>query len=151
LKWTRQCCLKHEQNRQLLIEFEIAPLMTKQFSCGSPLVVRQVCAVMRSLIMDDDIRVPFGKAHDHARLIASECGALKSITSLLHGNICLFQTVIFLTHCSLLLIRLQGRSGDRETAFKNVGCLGCTRGVLQRSRGGWRPDRAPGNDAHLSR
>jgi armadillo repeat-containing protein 6 len=93
--------------------------MTKQFECGSPLVVRQVCAVMRSLIMDDDIRVPFGKAHDHARLIASECGALKSITSLLHSNSLIIQ------YCSIFKTSfLSDCKEDLETANELLKTLG---------------------------
>lgn len=29
-------------------------------------------AVCRALVLDDDVRVEFGKAHEHARIIASE-------------------------------------------------------------------------------
>ncbi|XP_059478671.1 armadillo repeat-containing protein 6 homolog [Neocloeon triangulifer] len=86
LKWARQCCLRHEQNRQLLFEFEIAPLLTEELTSCSSIVARHICAVLRSLILDDDIRVPFGKAHEHARIIASDFNALKSISQLLHTH-----------------------------------------------------------------
>lgn len=37
--------------------------------------------MFRYLILDDDIRIEFGKAHDHARIIAAE--VLVEITTLL--------------------------------------------------------------------
>lgn len=40
-----------------------------------------MCTVFRYLVLDDDIRVDFGKAHDHARMIAAE--VLVEITTLL--------------------------------------------------------------------
>lgn len=40
-----------------------------------------MCTVFRYLILDDDIRVEFGKAHEHARSIAAE--VLVEITTLL--------------------------------------------------------------------
>lgn len=44
-------------------------------------VVKNVCALFRYLILDDDIRVEFGKAHEHARTLAVE--TLTDITKLL--------------------------------------------------------------------
>lgn len=35
-------------------------------------VQREVMSVMRALVLDDDVRVEFGRAHDNARIIASE-------------------------------------------------------------------------------
>lgn len=61
-------------NRQLIINEDILishlkPLLAR----NETNIVRNVCACFRFLILDDDIRVEFGKAHEHARLIASEC------------------------------------------------------------------------------
>lgn len=36
-------------------------------------VIQQLCTVFRYLILDDDIRIEFGKAHEHAKLIATDC------------------------------------------------------------------------------
>jgi hypothetical protein len=36
-----------------------------------------------ALVQDDDIRVPFGKAHDHCREIVENHGALKLLTGAL--------------------------------------------------------------------
>lgn len=35
-------------------------------------VIRGLCTVVRFLILDDDVRVEFGKAHDHAKALATE-------------------------------------------------------------------------------
>lgn len=42
-------------------------------------------AVFRHLILDDDIRVEFSKAHDHARAIAAD--VLTELTELLTGKL----------------------------------------------------------------
>lgn len=47
---------------------------------GSALL-RDVLGVLRALILDDDVRVEYGRAHEHARTIASD--TLCSIVSLL--------------------------------------------------------------------
>lgn len=36
-------------------------------------IIKNVCVCFRYLILDDDIRVEFGKAHEHARMIAHAC------------------------------------------------------------------------------
>lgn len=64
----------HEMNRQLILNEDILvkhlkPLLQSE----EKEIVRHICTCFRFLILDDDIRVEFGKAHDHARLIAQEC------------------------------------------------------------------------------
>lgn len=46
-------------------------------------VLKETCAVFRHLILDDDVRVEFSKAHDHARAIAVD--VLAELTELLPG------------------------------------------------------------------
>lgn len=75
LKWTQKACLLHEMNRQLIVNEDILvrhlkPLMTHR---SEPEIIRNICTCFRFLILDDDIRCEFGKAHDHARMIAQEC------------------------------------------------------------------------------
>lgn len=74
LKWIQKACLMHERNRQLIMNEDILvkhlkPLLERDETT----VVRHVCTCFRFFILDDDIRVEFGKAHDHARTIAQEC------------------------------------------------------------------------------
>ncbi|CAG2069424.1 unnamed protein product, partial [Timema podura] len=74
LGWARECCLKHEKNRQDLIKHGVVAqlkVLLEQDDVLSP-VVRSVCALMRALVLDDDIRVVFGLAHEHARKLAEE-------------------------------------------------------------------------------
>lgn len=50
-------------------------------------IVRETCTMLRYLILDDDIRVEFGKAHEHARTISSEI--LEDLTKLLTSKLTL--------------------------------------------------------------
>lgn len=82
LKWIQKACLLHELNRQLIVNEEILvthlkPLMQRK----EMTIIKNLCASFRYLILDDDIRVEFGKAHEHARLIATEC--LAELTQLM--------------------------------------------------------------------
>lgn len=40
-------------------------------------IVREACQLYKTLTLDDDPRVPFGKAHDHAKMIVTEAEALE--------------------------------------------------------------------------
>nr|CAD7409337.1 unnamed protein product [Timema cristinae] len=74
LGWARECCFKHENNRQNLVKHGIVArlkVLLEHDDVLSP-VVRSVCALMRALVLDDDIRVVFGLAHEHARKLAEE-------------------------------------------------------------------------------
>lgn len=82
LRWLQKACILHEMNRQAIMD---DGRTVKQFKIliehNDPEVVKQVCATFRFLILDDDIRVEFGKAHEHARTLANEM--LPDITKLL--------------------------------------------------------------------
>lgn len=61
-------------NRQLVVNEDLLMKHLKPLLARSETeIVRQVCTCFRFLILDDDIRCEFGKAHDHARMIAQEC------------------------------------------------------------------------------
>ncbi|XP_030396230.1 armadillo repeat-containing protein 6 isoform X1 [Gopherus evgoodei] len=79
IRCIRHACLKHEQNRQELVKGGILPLLTgaivRHGSCAG--VVREASSALRVMTFDDDIRVPFGHAHDHAKMIVSENNGLK--------------------------------------------------------------------------
>uniref|UniRef100_A0A8C8RU37 Armadillo repeat containing 6 n=1 Tax=Pelusios castaneus TaxID=367368 RepID=A0A8C8RU37_9SAUR len=79
IRCVRQACLKHEQNRQDLVKGGVLPLLTgsivRHGDCAG--VVREACSALRIMTFDDDIRVPFGNAHDHAKMIVSENNGLK--------------------------------------------------------------------------
>lgn len=83
LRWIRECCIKHEFNRQNIFNADIftklKKILMREDASGSEL--RDACAVVRSLVLDDDIRHEFGKAHEHATVIAR--GALNILTGLM--------------------------------------------------------------------
>ncbi|XP_036410639.1 armadillo repeat-containing protein 6 [Megalops cyprinoides] len=77
----RHCCLKHEQNRQDLVKAGVLPLLTRSITrhSGHPELVKEACAALRVMTFDDDVRVPFGHAHEHAKMIVLEHNGLKVI------------------------------------------------------------------------
>ncbi|XP_006186310.2 armadillo repeat-containing protein 6 isoform X1 [Camelus ferus] len=79
IRCVRHACLKHEQNRQSLVKAGVLPLLTGAITQHSHCadVVREACWALRVMTFDDDIRVPFGHAHDHAKMIVKENGGLK--------------------------------------------------------------------------
>lgn len=81
LKFIEKACYMHEINRQNIMNADILSFLKPLLKSDDANVVRQTCAVLRYLIMDDDIRVEFGKAHEHARTIATE--SLSDLTKLL--------------------------------------------------------------------
>lgn len=83
LHWIRECCIKHEINRQNIFNADIFDKLKKilvRDTVSGP-ELRDACAVIRALVLDDDIRHEYGKAHEHANLIAKS--ALNVITSLI--------------------------------------------------------------------
>ncbi|XP_060822387.1 armadillo repeat-containing protein 6 homolog [Bombus pascuorum] len=83
LRWIRECCIKHELNRQGIFNADIfnklKKILIRDDTSGPEL--RDACAVIRALVLDDDIRHEYGKAHEHASVIAK--GALNVLTGLL--------------------------------------------------------------------
>lgn len=82
LKLFQKTCILHEFNRQSIMNdqefFDELKLLIKR---DENEIVRETCTMLRYLILDDDIRVEFGKAHEHARTISSEI--LEDLTKLL--------------------------------------------------------------------
>lgn len=73
-QWCMQCCVKHEDNRQSLVSLGAlgALVSVLQAHRTSSRVVRGVCKALRAFTLDDDVRQAFGKAHEHARLLAED-------------------------------------------------------------------------------
>ncbi|XP_069673045.1 armadillo repeat-containing protein 6 homolog [Periplaneta americana] len=83
LDWTKTCCIKHEQNRQNIFQMKILPRLKVLLDKDAPpLIVRGVCGVARALVLEDDIRVQYGKSHEHTRALAMEM--LCTLTDLLN-------------------------------------------------------------------
>lgn len=70
-------------NRQEIFNAEVLPklkrIVEREDVSGSEL--RDACSIMRGLVLDDDLRHEFGKAHEHATQIARE--TLETLTKLL--------------------------------------------------------------------
>ncbi|XP_014209570.1 armadillo repeat-containing protein 6 homolog [Copidosoma floridanum] len=83
LKWIRECCIKHELNRQKIFKAGILDDLKSILAerDASIAVVKEVCVVLRALTLDDDLRHDFGKAHEHATAIARQ--TLQTLTALL--------------------------------------------------------------------
>ncbi|XP_026633522.1 armadillo repeat-containing protein 6 isoform X2 [Microtus ochrogaster] len=79
IRCVRHACLKHEQNRQSLVKAGVLPLLTAAITQHGQHadVVREACWALRVMTFDDDIRVPFGHAHEHAKMIVQENRGLK--------------------------------------------------------------------------
>uniref|UniRef100_A0A8D8HL46 Armadillo repeat-containing protein 6 homolog n=1 Tax=Culex pipiens TaxID=7175 RepID=A0A8D8HL46_CULPI len=82
LRWLQKACILHEMNRQTIMDDgRVVKQFKRLIENSDSEVVKQACALFRFLILDDDIRVEFGKAHEHARTMANEM--LPDITKLL--------------------------------------------------------------------
>ncbi|XP_073909729.1 armadillo repeat-containing protein 6 isoform X3 [Castor canadensis] len=79
LRCVRHACLKHEKNRQGLVKAGVLPLLTGAIARHGHHadVVREACGALRIMTFDDDIRVPFGQAHNHTKMIVQENEGLK--------------------------------------------------------------------------
>lgn len=87
IRCVRHACLKHEQNRQALVKAGALPLLTGAIARHGRHtdVVREACGALRIMTFDDDIRVPFGHAHDHAKMIVQENQGLKVLIDAAKG------------------------------------------------------------------
>lgn len=87
LRWIRECCIKHELNRQKIFNANIFDKLKKILvrEDVSVLEIKDACSVIRALVLDDDIRHEYGKAHEHATFIAK--GALDILTGLLSSRL----------------------------------------------------------------
>eukprot|EP01147_Barroeca_monosierra_P005375 gene5375-7125_t len=77
----RHACIKHETNRQTFVAQGVIELLLHciEYHAENPATVLEAARCLRTLVFDDDIRVAFGKAHEHAKLMVQEHNALKRI------------------------------------------------------------------------
>lgn len=72
LQWLQKCCIMHEMNRQNIINADIIQYLKPFVAKEKKKALKEMLAVCRYLVLDDDIRVEFGCAHEHARQLAAE-------------------------------------------------------------------------------
>ena len=92
VKLIRLTCVMHEMNRQSYVKSDLIPQLITALETHrlNVQVVKEVCHALRVLTLDDDIRVPFGMAHQHAMAIVTHANALHKILNICAGNtICL--------------------------------------------------------------
>ncbi|XP_028030623.1 armadillo repeat-containing protein 6 homolog [Bombyx mandarina] len=82
LKWASTCCIKHEMNRQRLFAKNITENLKLLIKvAGNEKLLSETLQLIRKLTLDDDVRVEFGKAHDHAKELGAQM--LEPLTNLL--------------------------------------------------------------------
>eukprot|EP00094_Tigriopus_californicus_P011390 TCALIF_10995-PA protein Name:"Similar to Armc6 Armadillo repeat-containing protein 6 (Mus musculus)" AED:0.06 eAED:0.06 QI:0/0.8/0.66/0.83/0.6/0.66/6/268/445 len=79
---TLNCCVRHEGNRQNFIRNGLLIHLNRLYDTY-PIEVVQI---WQALVQDDDVRVPFGQAHEHAREIVEEHSALTKLTQTIGQN-----------------------------------------------------------------
>lgn len=84
----RHCCLKHEQNRQDLVKGGVLALLTSAITQHSECaeLVKEASVALRVMTFDDDVRVTFGHAHEHAKIIVLEHNGLKVLIDAAKGE-----------------------------------------------------------------
>ncbi|XP_037956958.1 armadillo repeat-containing protein 6 homolog [Teleopsis dalmanni] len=81
LQWLQKACIMHEMNRQNIMNAGLLKHLKSHVSKNNVQVLSNVIAVFRYLVLDDDIRIEYGCAHEHAKNIANE--VLVDLTKLL--------------------------------------------------------------------
>ena len=89
VKVIRLNCIKHELNRRAFVKANLIKELVKILveHRKSPAIVKEVSFGLRVLTFDDDIRVPFGSAHENAKKIVHEGNALKTLLEISKGKV----------------------------------------------------------------
>lgn len=126
LRLMQLASINHELNRQLLVDKgAIALVMDALAAHHSDVnVVVQACGVLRAFTLDDDMRIEFGKAHEHAKLIVTEHSGLKVLADLLHEHV---ESV----HASGEILVTLGRLAVRNEFCKELVDIGVVREMQQ--------------------
>ena len=78
LKCINTSCQMSESNRQFYVENGLCENLMQLFSKHkeNDHILCDACQLVRSLLLDDDMRVEFGHAHEHAKYIASQLNGI---------------------------------------------------------------------------
>ena len=125
IKAIRLSCIKSEANRQTFVHGDIIPTLINTLKTHQqcPLVIKEACFALRVLTFDDDMSVPFGKAHEHAKLIVAE-----SAIAVLLNMLDVHQQDV---EVASELMSTLGRLAVREEFCKEVVDLGGLKIILQ--------------------
>ncbi|XP_043233026.1 armadillo repeat-containing protein 6-like [Amphibalanus amphitrite] len=87
LPWATAVTLRHEENRQALAEAGLLARLAARLA--DPAARRDqlpaLLTLLRQMTLDDDVRVPYGRAHQHACQLVTEHAALDTLLALLKG------------------------------------------------------------------
>ena len=89
LKCINSSCQLCESNRQYFVENGLCENLMKLFQKHKTddLVLNVASQIIRSLLLDDDIRHAFGKSHEHAKFIASKLNGIDVLLCIGLGNL----------------------------------------------------------------
>ena len=94
-------CVRHEQNRQNLVRNNILDHLDKLFE-NHPI---EVARIWQALVQDDDVRVPYGKAHENARGIVEDHQGLQKLCSKIGSTENIHDLALLLSCLSSLTVR----------------------------------------------
>ena len=83
LELTLAVCVRHEQNRQNLMKNKILEFADQVYG-DHPV---DVARLWQALVQDDDVRVPYGKAHENARTIVEDHDAQTKLLASMKGKL----------------------------------------------------------------
>jgi armadillo repeat-containing protein 6 len=98
LKCINTSCQWNESNRQYLVENGLCENLMKIFMKhqANDEVLCETCQLIRSLLLDDDMRVEFSNAHEHAKFIASKLNGLDILLHIGLGEFLMNRRLYFL-------------------------------------------------------
>ena len=98
LKLLVTTCVLCEKNRQMYVENGLCELLIDLFQTykTSNLILIEICNLIRNLLLDDDLRVEFGRSHEHAKFIASQLNGLDVLLSIALCKIFRFFLIFYL-------------------------------------------------------
>jgi len=131
LDWLLICCVRHEGNRQSFVDRPGLLNKLSEIAKGEDTIIMiRVFRVWVQLCQDDDIRVPFGKAHEHAREIVENHGALTIITRAMVKH----RQEKDLVSCCLMALASLSLRNEYCQEVTDEGGLGVVTGILSSQR-----------------
>jgi hypothetical protein len=79
LKCISTSCILNEKNRLGYVDNGLCELLFLNFLKNNKFnlnLLNKICVLIRNLLLDDDVRVEFGKSHDNAKFIATKLNGL---------------------------------------------------------------------------
>ncbi len=112
LKCVNTSCQLCESNRQFFVENGLCENLMQLFlkHKTNNTILCDACQLIRSLLLDDDIRVAFSNSHEHAKFIASKLNGLDVLLHIGLGKLIQKKLLFYFTVFSSFYIALIGIS-----------------------------------------